>query len=100
MFDINKISRNRNSGMHICIYPCNSPQDAEYLVAKHIDVSRMFSPSGSMYPRGANASIEAYLLDDVVRIASYINTNYFMPPLDVYIFYGNNKTGLQSRWCV
>ncbi len=100
MFDINRISYDHNSGMHICICPCTSPQDAEYLVAKYIGVSRMFSISGQMYHRGSNAYIEAYLPDDVAKIASYINANYFMPPLDVYVFYGSSQKGLDSRWCV
>lgn len=100
MFDINKILCDRNSGMHICICPCNSPHDAEYLVAKYIDISRMFSMSGSMYHRGSDAYIEAYSHDEVVRIASYINANYFMPSLDLYVFYGRSQKGLQSRWCV
>lgn len=46
MFDINNISFDRHSGMHICICPCDSPHDAEYLVAKYIGISRMFSISG------------------------------------------------------
>ncbi len=100
MFDINNISSDRNSGMHICICPCDSPHDAEYLVAKYIGISRMFSISGQMYHRGSNAYIEAYLYNDVAKIASYINANYFMPPLDVYVFYGSNQNGLDSRWCV
>ncbi len=100
MFDINNILSDRNSGMHICICPCDSPHDAEYLVAKYIGISRMFSISGQMYHRGSNAYIEAYLYNDVAKIASYINANYFMPPLDVYVFYGSSQKGLESRWCV
>lgn len=100
MFDINNISFDRNSGMHICICPCNSPHDAECLVAKYIGISRMFSISGQMYHRGSNAYIEAYLSNDVAKIASHINANHFIPSLDVYVFYGNNQKGLESRWCV
>lgn len=100
MFDINNISFDRNSGMHICICPCDSPHDAEYLVAKYIGISRMFSISGQMYHRGSNAYIEAYLYNDVAKIASYINANYFLPPLDVYVFYGSSQNGLESRWCI
>lgn len=100
MFDISNISRDRNSGMHICICQCDSPHDAENLVSTYIDVSRMFSMSGCMYHRGLEAYIEAYYHDEVVRIASYINANYFMPPLDVYVFYGSSRIGLESRWCV
>lgn len=73
MFDINNISFDRHSGMHICICPCDSPHDAEYLVAKYIGISRMFSISGQMYHRGSKAYIEAYSYDEVVRIANYIN---------------------------
>lgn len=73
MFDINRILYDHNSGMHICICPCTSPQDAEYLVAKYIGISRMFSISGSMYHKGSDAHIEAYSYDEVVRIANYIN---------------------------
>ena len=46
----------------------------------------MFSISGQMYHRGANAYIEACLSNDVAKIASYINANYFMPPLDIYMY--------------
>jgi hypothetical protein len=28
------------------------------------------------------------------------NTNYSMPPLDVYVFYGRSLKGLSSRWCI
>lgn len=73
MFDINRILYDHNSEMHICICPCNSPHDAEYLVAKYIGISRMFSISGSMYYKGSDAYIEAYSYDEVVRIANYIN---------------------------
>lgn len=100
MFDINNISFDLNSGMHTCICPCDSPHDAEYMVAKYIGISRMFSISGQMYHRGSNAYIEAYLSNDVAKIASYINANYFMPPLDIYVFYGSSQKGLESRWCV
>ncbi len=100
MFDINNISFDCNSEMHICICPCNSPQNAEYLVAKYLRISRMLSITGNMYRKGANAYIEAYLYNDVAKIASYINANYFMPPLDVYVFYGSSQNGLENRWCV
>lgn len=100
MFDVDRIQYDHKTGMHICICPCNTQQDAEYLVAKYIGVSRMLSPSGQMYYRGSNAYIEAYLPNDVAQIASYINANYFMPPLDVYVFYGSRKKDLKSRWCV
>lgn len=100
MFDISRISYDHNSGMHICICPCNSPQDAENLVAKYIGISRMLSISGQMYRRGANAYIEAYLPNDVAKIANHINANHFMPSLNIYVFYGSSQKGLQSRWCV
>lgn len=100
MFNINKISCDRNSGMHICICPCNSQRDAEYLVAKYIGISRMLSPSGNMYHRGTDAYIEAYLYDDVAKIAKYINANYFTPPLNISVFWGIHKDGLQSQWCI
>lgn len=73
MFDINQISCDPNSGMHICSCPCNSPQDAKYLVASCIHISRMLSMSGNMYIKGSIAYIEAYLPDDVIRIANCIN---------------------------
>lgn len=37
---------------------------------------------------------------DVTKwIANQINNAYFMPPLNVYVFYGSSQ-GLKSRWCV
>jgi hypothetical protein len=53
-----------------------------------------------MFTRGTTAFIEAYSANDVKQIADIINTNYFMPPLDVYVFYGRSQKDLQSRWCV
>lgn len=77
MFDINNIQYDRNSEMHICICQCDSPHDAEYLVAKYIGISRMFSMSGQMYHSGSNAYIEAYYPNEVAKIARYINADYF-----------------------
>lgn len=56
--------------------------------------------SGEMFPDGNIAYIGAGTINDVRRIADRINANYFMPPLNVYIFYGSSQKGLESRWCV
>ena len=56
--------------------------------------------NGEMFHDGNIAYIGAGTANDVRRIADRINANYFMPPLDVYVFYGSSQKGLQSRWCV
>ena len=56
--------------------------------------------SGEMFPDRNIAYIGAGTAEDVCRIAQGINANYFMPPLDVYVFYGSSQKGLESRWCV
>lgn len=100
MFDVNDIKYNKLTEQYICYCQRDSQQDAEYLVAKYIPISRRLSMTGNMYNKGSVAYIEAYLYDDVVKIANYINANCFMPPLNAYVFYGSNQKGLESRWCV
>ena len=100
MFDINNIQYNPTSGQYICSCQCNSSQDAEYICAKYIMIARSFDVVGELYNRGSIAIIGATSKNAAQTIASYINANYFMPPLDVYVFYGSSQKGLESRWCV
>lgn len=58
------------------------------------------SMSGEMFHDGNIAYIGAGTANDVRRIADGINANYFMPPLDVYVFYGNSQKNLENRWCI
>lgn len=99
MFDIKMISYNKTTGQYTCSCQCSSPSDAKELCAKYISISRMVS-AGEMYQSGSTAIIGAGSADDVQKVANVINANHFMPPLDVYVFYGSNERGLQSRWCV
>ena len=99
MFDIKIVSYDFKTGLHISSCQCNSSQEAEELCVRYIALSRM-APSGCMFSRETTTFIEAYSANDVYYIASYINANYFMPPLDVYVFYGSSQKGLASRWCV
>lgn len=100
MFDINNILYNPTAKQYICCCQCDSSQDAEYICAKYIMVTRTFDTVGEIYSRGSTAIIGTSNQKAAVTIANYINANYFMPPLDVYVFYGSSQNGLQSRWCV
>lgn len=73
MFDIENIIPDPRTKQYICSCRCSSPQNAEYLVASYIGISRMFSMSGSMYSQGPVAYIEAGSYDEVTHIAAYIN---------------------------
>lgn len=75
MFDINKVSYDFKTGLHICSCQCNSSQEAEELCVRYIALSRM-APSGCMFSRETTTFIEAYSANDVYYIASYINANF------------------------
>lgn len=100
MFDINNIQYNQASGQYTCCCQCNSSQDAEYICAKYMMIARTFDTVGELYNRGSIAIIGATNKNAAQTIASYINANYFMPPLDVYVFYGSSLKGLPDRWCI
>ncbi len=100
MFDTNKIPYNQETGQYICICQCGSDKDADYICAKYLGISRQLDITGNIYTRGSAVIISASNQKAVSNIASYINANYFMPPLDVYVFYGSSQKGLDSRWCV
>lgn len=78
MFDINKISCNRETGQYICICQCASPNDADYICAKYLGISRQFDIAGEIYTRGSAVIIGASNERAVANIANYINTDYFM----------------------
>ena len=88
MFDVNNILYSHDRRQYLCEYLCNSPDEAQTVVANNIRISRILSVSGEMFPDGNIAYIGAGTANDVRRIAEGINANYFMPPLDVYVFYG------------
>lgn len=100
MFDIENIKQNPNTKQWICCCQCDSPQDAEYLCVKYTMLPKQFDIAGEIYSRGSTAIIGTSNLKAVTTIASCINANYFMSPLEVYVFYGSNQKGLESRWCV
>ncbi len=98
MFDIEHIYE--NLGQYICCCQCDSLQDAEFICAKYSTLPKKFDIVGEIFPKGSTAIIGASHPTATVNIASYINANYFMPPLDIYVFYGSSQKGLESRWCV
>lgn len=100
MFDINNIQYNPTTKQYICCCQCDSSQDAKYICAKYIMLARTFDTVGEIYSRGSTAIIGTSNPKAAVTIANYINANYFMLPLDVYVFYGSSRKGLPSRWCV
>lgn len=100
MFDIDNIQYNSNTKQFLCYCQCNSSRDAEYICAKYITTARTFDIVGELYNRGSIAIIGATSKNAAKAIASYINANYFMPPLDVYVFYGSSRKGLPDRWCI
>lgn len=100
MFDINNISYNQRTAQYACSFQCNSSSDAEYICGKYIMIARTYNIIGTIFNRGATVIIESPSENAVIKIAQYINANYFMPPLDVFVFYGTNRNGVASRWCV
>lgn len=100
MFDIKNILYNSDRRQYLCGYFCNSPDEAQTVVANNIHLSRILSMSGEMFSDGNIAYIGAGTANDVRNIAVGINANYFMSPLDVYVFYGNSQKNLEGRWCV
>lgn len=100
MFDIDNITYNACTKQYICRCQCETQQDAEYICAKYISVARSFDSTGALYRKDVIVIIETSERHTTVSIAQYINANHFMPPLDVYIFYGSNRHGLSDRWCI
>lgn len=100
MFDIDNIQYNPDTMQYTCCCQCNSSQDAEYICAKYLMVARTFDTVGELYSRGATAIIGATNVKAAQNIAYYINANFFMPPLNIYVFYGSSRKGLTDRWCI
>lgn len=100
MFDINNIQYNQTTKQYTCCYQCDSPQDAEYLCAKYTMLPKKFDIVGEINCKGSTVIIGTSNPKAAVAIASSINANYFMPSLDVFIFYGSSQIELESQWCV
>lgn len=100
MFDINNIQYVSQTNQYICCCQCDSSQVAEHLCAKYTITAKNVDTVGEIYFRGSTAIIGSSNKNATVTIANYINSNYFMPPLDVYVFYGHNRKGLPDRWCI
>ena len=75
MFDITNIQYNSTTKQYTCCCQCDSPHDAENLVAGNIYLARMLSMSGEMFSRGSTAYIGAGIKEDVLNIANAINSN-------------------------
>lgn len=100
MFDINNIQYDSQTKQYICCCQCDSSQAAEYLCAKYTMIAKRFDTVGEIHFRESTAIIGSSNKIATANIAHYINSNYFMPPLNVYVFYGHNRKGLPDRWCI
>lgn len=100
MFDIDNIQYNPDTRQYTCCCQCDSSQNAKQICSKYLMVTRTFDTVGELYSRGATAIIGATNVKAAQNIAYYINANFFMPPLDIYVFYGNSRKELTDRWCV
>lgn len=104
MFDIKKIKQNPNTKQWTCSCKCDSPQDAESICANYINKARIianeFEAVADLHSKGSTVTIEASNEITVFKIANFINANAFMPPLDVYVFYGTHGINFPNMWCV
>lgn len=101
MFDINKISRNPVTEQFTCSCNTGSSTMATDIQARYLgSVRERFGFTTEIGIKGSIVTISSNSPDITKRIAVQINKGYFMPPLDVYVFYGSSQKGLPSRWCV
>lgn len=101
MFDINKISRNPVTEQFTCSCNTGSSTIATGIQARYLGpVRERFGFTTEIGIKGSIVTIASNSPDITKWIADQINKGYFTPPLDVYVFYGSNQNGLDSRWCV
>lgn len=101
MFDINKILRNPVTEQFICSCNTDSSTIATDIQARYLgSVRERFNFTAEIGIQGSTVTIASNSPDVTKWIANQINNGYFMPPLDVYVFYGSSQKGLDSRWCV
>lgn len=101
MFDINKISHNYLTGQFICSYNTGSSKTATDIQARYLGpVREKFGFTTEIGIEGSIVTIASNSPDITKWIADQINKGYFMPPLNVYVFYGSSQKELPSRWCV
>lgn len=100
MFDINDISRNLVTGQYTCSCNVGSSSIAKDIQAHYLmSINERFNFTAEIGIDGSIVTIASNSPDVTKWIANQINNAYFMPPLDVYVFYGSSQ-GLKSRWCV
>lgn len=101
MFNLNKISMDPITNQYLCHCNTDSSQTANEIKALYLmSVRENYGFTSEIRTEGTIVSIASPSFDATRCIAQQINTDYFMPPLDVYIFYGYSQKGLASRWCV
>ena len=101
MFDINKISRNYLTGQFTCSCNTGSSKTATDIQARYLGpVREKFGFTTEIGIEGSIVTIASNSLDITKWIADQINKGYFMPPLEVYVFYGSSRKGLPARWCI
>ncbi len=101
MFDINKILRNPVTKQFTCSCNTGSSTIATDIQACYLgSVRERFGFTTEIGIQGSTVTIASNSPDTTKWIADQINKGYFMPPLDVYVFYGSSRIGLESRWCV
>lgn len=101
MFNINDISRNPVTGQFICNCNTGSSTTATDIQARYLgSVRERFNFTAEIGVKGPVVTIASNSPDTTKWIADQINNAYFMPPLDIYVFYGSSHKGLPSRWCV
>lgn len=101
MFDINDISRNFITGQYTCSCNVGSSSIAKDIQARYLmSINERFNFTAEIGIDGSIVTIASNSPDVTKWIADQINKGYFMPPLDIYVFYGSSHIGLESRWCV
>lgn len=99
MFNTNNISYNNLTGQYICSCIIGSAETVQNIQTDY----PIFVQEGSGFTikiDGSAVTIASSNQNIVRKVANQINNSYFEPPLDVFVFYGYSKKGLESRWCV
>lgn len=97
MFDTDNI--NYDGQRFLC--RCKTTVDkAKNIEAKYTMLSRTTISTGEIYARGNIVTIDTPSKEATQNIANYINIDFFLTQVEVYVFQGRSKIGLSDRICI
>lgn len=101
MFDINDIQIHPITQQCTCSCDVGSSSTAKEIHADYlIFVRNKTNFTAEIKIEEDTVTIASNLPNTTKWIANYINKNFFMPPLDVYVFYGTHGINFPNMWCV